>query len=63
MKLQREKIMATKSFDERIVVTDEHTAKKIKKELDSNAVDKSRKTSEPPFSSSAAVNNSKKWIL
>jgi hypothetical protein len=33
MKLQREKTMATKSFDERIVVTDEHTAKKNKKRV------------------------------
>lgn len=42
--------MATKSFDEKVVVSDEQAAEEIRKELDNGVVDSSRKTKTPVLS-------------
>lgn len=42
--------MATKSFNEKVAVNDEHTAEEIRKELDNGVVDSSRKTKTPVLS-------------
>ena len=55
--------MATKSFDEKIIVRDQKTVNKMKNKLDSDSFGAHSHKRNSSCTAQSTINNSKKWII
>ena len=56
-------IMATASFNEKVIIKDEKTATEIKEDLNSDSVDSARRSNVKIISMADVKHNTNKWIV